>query len=162
MSTDRVFVNRLSLCVALFVAVVSCSSGDEDVEPRFTPLGADGVRDARTGMVWMSEDTGRSLSWSDAERHCDSLAPHLSGEGWRLPAIDELDSLYDPSTEQPCGETTNCRLDPAIDLSRPYLWSATAPQSDRRVYYDFSLGTQLAPLIRPALLRGVLCTRGSA
>ena len=154
-------MSHISRWIALLVTVVSCTSGDEGVEPRFAALGGDGLRDTRTGMMWRGGDAGRSLSWSDAKRHCGALASHPSGVGWRLPTIDELDSLYDPSMGQPCGETATCRIDPAIHLSSPYLWSATAPQSDRRVYYDFSFGTQLAPLIRPALLRGVLCIRGT-
>ena len=64
--------------------------------------------------------------------------------------------------EQPCGEAAICRIDPAIQLSSPYQWSATAPQPARRIYYDFSLGSQLAPLIRPTLTRGTLCTRGQS
>ena len=154
-------MNRISRGIALLVTLVSCSSGDEGIEPRFAAFGVDAMRDARTGIVWRGRDVSRNLSWPDAERYCGELTAHSSGAEWRLPTIDELDSLYDPSMGQPCGETATCRIDPALRLSSPYLWSATAPQSDRRVYYDFMFGTQLAPLIRPTLLRGVLCTRGT-
>jgi hypothetical protein len=63
--------------------------------------------------------------------------------------------------EEPCGSATStiCRIDPALDLSSPYQWSASAPRPDRRAYYDFSLGSQLAPLIRPTLTRRALCTQ---
>jgi hypothetical protein len=146
--------------IAVLATAVACSSGDEPTKPRFISLGADVVRDARTGLVWVSRDIGQGLSWRDADRHCRGLAPASSGAGWHLPSIEELLSLYDTSMEQPCGEAAVCRIDPAIDLSSPYQWSATSPQPNRRVYYDFSLGSRLAPLTRPSLTRGTLCTRG--
>ena len=146
--------------IAGLVTAVAWSCGDEPTQPRFVSLGADGVRDTHTGLAWVSRDSGQGLSWLDADKYCRGLASASSGAGWRLPSIEELVSLYDTSMEQPCGETAVCRIDPAIDLSSPYQWSATAPTPDRRFYYDFSLGTQLSPLIRPALTRGTLCTRG--
>ena len=115
------------------------------------------VRDARLAIVWTSGDRGVQLSWRDADKYCRGLRLREDGEAWRLPSSDELASLFDPAMEQACGETAICRADPAIDLSTPYQWSATAPLPDRRVYGDLSLGTQLSPLIRPALTRGTLC-----
>ena len=148
--------------IAALVAAVACSSADEPTVPRFGSLEAERVRDARMGLVWMVRDSDRELSWPEADRHCRELAPGSNGSGWRLPSIEELAALYDESTQQPCGEAVICRIDPAIRLSSPYQWSASAPQPDRRLYYDFSFGTQLAPLIRPSLTRRALCTRDSA
>ena len=151
---------RTPTWIALLAAIVACSSGEETTARRLTPLGTEGVRDARLGLVWTNRDTDRELSWPDADQHCRALAPGSEGTRWRLPSIEELASLYDTSMEQPCTSTATCRIDPAIHLSSPYQWSATAPQPDRRAYYDFALGSQLAPLIRPALTRRALCTRG--
>jgi hypothetical protein len=150
---------RTAIWIVLLTGAVACSPGDEPAASRFAPSGARGVRDARLGIVWTARDTGGGLSWPDADRHCRVLSSGSGGAGWRLPSIEELAALYDTSMEQPCGEATICRVDPAIQLSSPYQWSATAPQPDRRVYYDFSLGSQLAPLIRPTLTRAVICTR---
>ena len=150
---------RAPTWIAALAATVACSSADESSGPRFAALGAEVVRDARMGLVWMARDTGRELSWLDADRHCRELAVGSGGAGWRLPSIEELAALYDTSMEQPCGEAAICRIDPAIRLSSPYQWSATAPQPGRRVYYDFSFGSQLAPLTRPTLTRRALCTR---
>ena len=146
--------------IAVMVAAVACSAGDPAGEKRFTELGSDAVRDTRTGLVWTAGDGRREFSWSDADAHCRALALGSGGSEWRLPSIEELATLYDASMEHPCGEAAICRTDRAIPLSSPYQWSATAPEPDRRVYYDFSLGSRLAPLIRPSLTRGTLCTRG--
>jgi hypothetical protein len=146
--------------MALLATVVACSSGDEGAGSRFALLDTGVVRDAHTQLVWTASDSGRGLSWLDADRYCLALSSDSEAEEWRLPTIDEIATLYDTAMEQPCGEATICRVDPAIDLSSAYQWSATAPQPNRRFYYDFSFGTRLAPLIRPTLIRGALCTRG--
>jgi hypothetical protein len=147
--------------IAALAAAVACSSANESPGPRFAPLGGEAVRDARTGLLWRARDSGRELSWPEAERHCRGLGGGSGGARWRLPSIEELASLYDTSMEQPCGESAICRVDPAIQLSSPYQWSATAPEPDRRFYYDFLFGSRLSPLIRPVLTRRTLCTRGA-
>jgi hypothetical protein len=151
---------RTPTWLAVIAAVVACTDVTDPSEARFTRLTAGVVRDTHTALVWTAHDTGRELSWPDADGHCRGLAPDSSGVGWRLPSIEELASLYDTSMEQPCGGAAVCRIDPAIDLSSPYQWSATAPARERRFYYDFSHGSRLSPLIRPSLTRGTLCTRG--
>jgi hypothetical protein len=149
---------RTPTWLAVIAAVVACTDVTDPSEPRFTRLAAGVVRDTHTALVWTAHDTGRELSWPDADGHCRALARESGGPGWRLPSIEELATLYDTSMEQPCAETATCLIDPAIVLSSPYQWSATAPQADRRVYYDFAHGSQLAPLIRPTLTRRALCT----
>jgi hypothetical protein len=150
---------RTPVWVAVLASTAACACLGDSSEERFTPLGTDMVRDARLAIVWTSGDRGRQLSWRDADKYCRGRSSGERGKTWRLPSSDELGSLFDPTMEQSCGETVICRADPAIDLSTPYQWSATAPRPDRRVYGDLSLGTQLSPLIRPALTRGTLCVR---
>ena len=150
---------RAPTWIAAVAAAVACSSADDPGAARFAPLAAEVVRDARTGRVWSARDSGHELAWPDADQHCRGLAVGPDGTAWRLASIEELAALYDTSTEQPCGDAAICQIDPAIHLSSPYQWSATAPQPDRRAYYDFSHGSELSPLIRPTLTRRVLCTR---
>jgi hypothetical protein len=150
---------RTFTLIGVLASAVACSFLGDSTQERFTHLGADRVRDARLGLIWTASDTGKGLSWHDADRHCRERSLGAEGTKWRLPTGDELGSLFDTEMEQPCGKTALCRVDPAIDLSTPYQWSATAPRPDRRVYRDLSLGSELAPLIRPALTRGTLCVR---
>ncbi len=147
--------------IALIAAAMACSAGNPEADKRFDGFGPDAVRDTRTGLVWTAGDGGREFSWSDADAYCRTRAVGSDGTDWRLASIRELATLYDTSMEQPCGEATICRTDRAIPLSSPYQWSATAPQPERRYYYDFAHGSQLSPLIRPALTRGTLCVRSA-
>jgi hypothetical protein len=144
--------------IAGLAAALACSA-DEPGGARFTALGEGAVGDAEAKLVWTARDSGRDLSWHDADQYCRELRLGAGTDGWRLPSSDELASLYEEPMQQPCGERSVCRVDDAIDLSSPYQWSGTAPRPDRRVYFDFSLGTQLSPLIRPTLTRRALCVR---
>jgi hypothetical protein len=166
----------LALCASPIRALIwlllggalACSAGDDPAEPRLrrlaNRLATEVVRDAQTGLSWTPRDSGRELSWREAEEYCRAFGTRPGDGEWRLPSIEELAALYDPSKEEPCdsAESTVCRIDPAIDLSSPYQWSASGPQPERRAYYDFSLGSQLTPLIRPTLTRRALCTQRTA
>lgn len=145
----------------MLALALACSGADDASESRFVRLAENAVRDTRTANMWTARDAGRELSWLDAEAYCRALTVEgVEGDGaaWRLPSAEELVALYDPSTEQPCGEVT-CRVDPAIQLSSPYQWTATEPAPNRRTYQDFALGSQLSPLIQPMLTRRALCVR---
>ncbi len=66
---------------------------------RFVVLNAfdgEAVLDKETQLVWQRTPFNFTLSWRDAVSYC---ANTISGgrRGWRLPEIDELGSLVDPS-----------------------------------------------------------------
>jgi hypothetical protein len=120
---------------------------------------SDGIaRDAHTGLEWTSRDNARGVSWPQADRYCRELT---LGErtDWRLPEIVELEGLYDERLDQPCGDRI-CHLDPAVQVTNPYFWSATRKGS-RRFYFDFRFGASLSPRPKPGLVRRVLCVRRS-
>ena len=126
------------------------------LEPeRFATVGDGVVLDSRTGLEWTSRDHLRSLAWDDADRYCRELS---QGErtGWRLPEIGELRILYDKHAEQACGDR-RCRLDPAVSLADPYVWSASSVSPGIPTYIDFSAGTSFSP--GRSILRRVLCVR---
>jgi hypothetical protein len=148
---------RTAPLIFILTIAAACASLNESRNRRFTPLSSELVRDLRLGLLWTSRDAGQKLDWNAADRYCRELELESGDTAWRLPSAEELGSLYDLTLEQPCGDRFICRTDPAIALSTPYQWSATAPHPDRRVYRDLSLGSQLSPLIRPALTRGTLC-----
>jgi hypothetical protein len=52
------------------------------------------VTDLNTGLMWQQADDGVLRDWYAASAYCDNLA--LSGySDWRLPSIEELDSIVD-------------------------------------------------------------------
>ena len=70
-------------------------------EPRFYQRGPD-VLDALTGLVWHRGDVfaDQPLSWSDGLAAVRSLAEQ-TGQPWRMPTINELESLVDASQHSP-------------------------------------------------------------
>jgi len=141
----------------LWAAACTSRGGDAPAGPRFVVLGAAVARDARTGLEWTRHDDGVGLDWHKADAYCQSLTID-DARGWRLPDIEELRRLYDPTTRIPCGDAT-CAIDPVFTLTSPYVWSATAQGQNARTYLDFQFGTQLTPTILPRLVRRVLCVR---
>jgi hypothetical protein len=157
---------RTVLLLAL-VGSSACAGPDDDrdsaepphtspVAARFVATGDGVVRDTRTNLEWTSRDTERDLPWHEADRYCVALA--VAGRtDWRLPHLTELKGIYDESAAQPCAEGRTCRLDPAIRLTAPYVWTATPNGERSRFYVDFRFGTSLAPVVKPTLVRRTLC-----
>jgi len=89
---------------------ISCSGTGQDGElakgvawpsPRFMRTGS-GARDALTGLSWYcAEDIGSAaLTWDEALAAVRDLV-RTSGFAWRLPTINELESLVDASSHSP-------------------------------------------------------------
>jgi hypothetical protein len=117
------------------------------------------VSDAALGVEWTSRDHDEALPWDAADRWCRDLA--LAGrDDWRLPEVGELRTLYDPERDEPCG-TRRCRLDKAIRIRAPYVWTATERGVGARFYVDLAYGNELSPSVAPELVRRVLCVRGT-
>ncbi len=91
---------------------------------RFTVLVAfnkEAVFDRETGLVWERSPGWDYLTWSEAHEHCNVKAVG-NRKGWRLPTIQELASLVDPSQSNP-----NLPIDhPFNDVAEACVfWSAT-------------------------------------
>lgn len=95
------------------------------LRPRFE-LGADGfsVKDGLTGLCWLraADLTGEPVVWEDALRAVQELNEGgADGNRWRLPNINELESLVDLN-----------RHDPALPPDHPFencqevYWSSTS------------------------------------
>lgn len=89
--------------------------------PRFVPQG-DRVIDRLTGLEWRREAdlTGVAVTWIEALRAVRKLNGATAGAPWRLPNINELESLLD------CGRHTPALpADAAFAGLRDGYWSST-------------------------------------
>ena len=87
----------------------------------------DAVQDKETGLVWAKNANiaGEWKSWQDAIGYCRALS--LGGrKGWRLPSVEELASLVDPTVTNPVLPAGH----PFINVQSFYYWSSTAYESD--------------------------------
>jgi len=82
-------------------------------------LSGQAVLDKETGLVWEQSPTG-SLEWDDAMDYCYDL--ELGGrKGWRLPSVEELASLVDPTQAEPALPPGH----PFSNIVNWYYWSST-------------------------------------
>ena len=52
--------------------------------------------DPATGLMWTRQDNGADVDWDQADDYCSKL--ELAGyKVWRLPTLEELQGIYDPS-----------------------------------------------------------------
>jgi hypothetical protein len=124
-------VTGQKLCHDESGAEVACAGSGHDGEsqsgspwpsPRFEFVSGD-VRDNLTGLIWRrgADLTGEPVSWSEA---LAAVAALNSGQGeelnWRLPNINELESLIDCSSASPA-----LPADHRFDDVREAYWSST-------------------------------------
>jgi hypothetical protein len=83
-------------------------------------MGGTAVLDRETGLVWERSPDATVRNWQDAQVQC--INSNLGGRGgWKLPSIQELRSLIDPT-----------RSNPALPAGHPFTnvgsfyWSASA------------------------------------
>jgi hypothetical protein len=96
-------------------------------------VGAETVRDLRTGLEWQRGFDEGMRPWEDAKAYCTALT--IAGGGWRLPSMKELQSLVDDTRASPS-------IDPAAfpDTPGEPFWSITpvlgTPGSAWRVSFE--------------------------
>jgi hypothetical protein len=103
---------------------------------------SEAVLDKETGLIWERSPQTTSARWIVARRAC--IEKNVGGQkGWRLPLLDELISLVDPSVAPP---------GPTLPPGHPFLtvqstvyWSATRVDEDARgswaVHFGLGGGT---------------------
>jgi len=91
------------------------------VERRFERvMGGAAVLDGETGLVWERVPETVTTNWIDASFNCYRRT--VGGRmGWRLPTVEELTSLVDPSEQDPALPAGH----PFEDVQPDVYWTAT-------------------------------------
>lgn len=108
-TTDGVASIQIKVAVDQGQKTVDLRLKDEDyqllrmqhTETAGEPAGADAAlnptwTDPATGLIWTGEDNGLDVNWHQASAYCSNLQL-ASYSSWRLPTIEELQGIYDPS-----------------------------------------------------------------
>lgn len=139
----------------LAAKVNAVSSG---IDKRFTASGSGTVRDSQTGLEWAQRDNGQDITWNSARSYCSNLS--TAGGGWRLPSMDELQGIYDPSATltTSCGIGT-CRVSPQFNLSSYWFWSNESNGSSEAWGFALNNGDRYSNLLSNDGVRRALCVR---
>ncbi len=121
-STSKVTTTTLNDIPPAWSKTLQC---DTTACPRFElVLGGAAVLDHETGLVWEQSPNGTTTyAWTNAFLACQDM--NIGNRlGWRLPTIEELASLVDPTVASP-GPTLPSG-NPFSNVQQGVYWSATS------------------------------------
>lgn len=131
----------------------ACDGGDPSLPTaRFRDNGDGTVTDLESKLMWMRCSTGQlaqtgrcsgtagALSWSDAQRHADTVNLDASAfyNDWRMPSLRELASI----TARECASARTPRTNAAVfpGTAPAAYWSATPRPGEKSGERVFALG----------------------
>ena len=140
-------LRRLGAIAVVAIALASPAHGqDAGSSPpgsapagRYTYPAAGTVYDTKTKLTWQQTVPSATYAWADAKTYCAGVGATLSGTGWRLPTMKELQTIVDELRRNPA-------VDPTAFPGTPsnFFWSsspATFTVSPTLGWYvNFSLG----------------------
>jgi hypothetical protein len=144
-----IFAKGAALLLLLVLAMASVQVRAQNQTPANVPPPV-GWADPATGLTWTSEDNGSDVNWNQAIAYCANL--RLGGySDWRLPAIDELQGIYDVNASEK-------HVKGNLNLSSKYFWSST-PASSKAWFFFFSNGRRYSFRISDSKEDRALCVR---
>jgi|WetSurMetagenome_2_1015567.scaffolds.fasta_scaffold267851_1 hypothetical protein len=147
---------KIFLLTTIILCVGTCAVMGQDSK---SPAGKDTNAtwtDNATGLTWPVKDNGSSVSPNQANGYCSSLRAGGFSD-WRLPKIDELESVYDSKVSKaykakgPIVLSDSCALSGSTNSSGE-VWTFCFSSGGRNLGGGTGCGTNGL----------VLCVRGSA
>jgi hypothetical protein len=118
-------------------------------------LGGAAVLDRETGLVWERSPDTTTRSWLNAQIHCNQRTVG-NRKGWRLPTLQELASLVDPT-----------QINPSLPPGHPFTnvqslnyWSGTTIASFTSGAWYVSLSDGVVFALDKAVALFAWCVRG--
>jgi hypothetical protein len=103
-----------------------------------------GWTDPATGLMWTKQDNGSDVNWNQANAYCANM--RLGGyTDWRLPTIDELQDIYDPSVDVTVEGIVHVKG--KIRLSAKWEWSSSLKNAGEAWFFYFVGGGRGSNLI---------------
>ena len=109
--------------------------------------------DPATKLMWTRQDNIVE-NWGQGNNYCQSLGGHSS---WRLPTIDELAGIYDPTNDSVVWGTSHYHIKGGIKLRSFWVWSSSR-SSGKPWCFNFGNGKRISSDTCTQL---VLCVRRS-
>jgi hypothetical protein len=96
------------------------------------PPGPHVWHDLGTNLDWAWPEDKIESYWSRADAYCRNLRANDKSD-WRLPTLDEVRAIYDPSQTSDCGGYYQCHIKGGQKLSGPIVWTSTPGDKDSEV-----------------------------
>jgi len=135
----------IGACAIAFVLL----AGGVQAGQRFMDNGDGTVTDHQLGVMWSKSDNQGDIDWKAAEAYATynfGYTINKAYDNWRLPTLDELQSLYVTEASYE-GYTTECgipvRITPEIRLSCVLVWSSDSALGSHLVY-NFNIGNSFS------------------
>lgn len=124
-------------CVSASAMKVVASDG------RFIAYEDGTVLDKQTNLMWAAKDNGNDITPAAAKFYCENYRAGGYND-WRMPTLDELESLYDEgkSRQTSCygGKSIHVATD-LIDMTCFYSWaSETSMTTNESAIFNFGAG----------------------
>ncbi|MEI6313353.1 MAG: DUF1566 domain-containing protein [Syntrophus sp. (in: bacteria)] len=142
----KTFLSKLGRMVAVMVMTILIGTlikanyviaAEIARDGRFIAYDNGTVLDTKTKLLWAAKDNGSNINWANAEAYCENYRGGGYTE-WRMPTLDELESLYDDAKtyKSDCG--FNVHLTELIRLTciSPWASGTSGSAAARFRYYD--------------------------
>ena len=149
-------VLRSGLVVVLFSALLAYFYSKAKPLPALEPANnEEGILlDRETDLMWARTDNRTDIDWTSADAYCEKL-PLGGYSDWRLPTIDELETLYDPNVD------ARLKIRSPLKLTACCPWSSDKEGSDSAWHFNFPYGTRYHFRLDFSDVRRALCVRRS-
>ena len=135
-----------SICFGAAAAADSAPPATAQAQPRWVSGEAGVVNDIKTGLQWTRQDNGSDIDWNAAKSYCSARR-----QGWRLPSIEELSSIFIEPDAGAAGQGINgvacghslCRVANVFSLGDSWFWSSTQVGQDGGDGIELAWGLQL-------------------
>lgn len=144
----------VSSSIVLAGLAIAVRRGAADAPAGQYTISSGTVTDNKTGLVWQQVVPASSYAWAGAGTYCASNTAGLTGTGWRLPSLNELQSLVDDSRQSPCIDPTAFPSTP-VDL----FWTSSPDVSSAGYARLVAFGNGATGIELVTAARRVRCVR---
>ncbi|MBW1897353.1 MAG: DUF1566 domain-containing protein [Deltaproteobacteria bacterium] len=132
---------RTTWILGLMMTCLLCNLAVARAGDRFTDNGDGTVTDRELSVMWGNTDNQGDIDWKSAERWIKYTfpfsLPQEKREGWRMPTLEELQSLFIRDRnykgyETDCGQRV--KIVPEIQLSCGWVWASEKRSITARVF----------------------------
>ena len=158
MRNPMIFAKGAVIFLLLFLCGASLQARAQNQTPANVALV--GWTDPDTGLTWAKADNGSDVNWNQANSYCSNLRQGGYSD-WRLPTIEEMQGIYDPSVDVPGQSNGNAytwHVKGNLKVSG-FPWSSSHKNGVQAWLYAFNIGKQLSFRLSDSDRDRALCVR---